>query len=367
VKKAESQVDVARAETVAARAYPNPTLSYQLLYGLQSPEYVNGTQHQVTLEQPVLIGGQRGAREAAADLDVRAARARAQADFHDIAQRVRASFVSLLAAEQRVHVLDDARADLERAKRIVEVRAQGGLMSDFDRVRTDMEAHALDAREAAARTEFDDASGRLASLVGLPNWRPRAVGALGEPARARPDSGNPVAAVPSVVAADKELSSARAQIDVAKSERWPTPVFGIGALFTTNGYALAGSLGLAIDLPLFDRNQGGMARAQAQEWAAERARNLAVADATTELARAEHALGAREQGLSDFERDVMARLPDMRRMAEDAYTSGRGTVLDLLDTLRTSTDLRLTEIDYLEARALARVDLLAAEGRIETD
>lgn len=364
---ARSQIAVAGADVVAAAAYPNPNLSYGVLAGIHEPGYVNGTQHQVTLEQPVLIAGQRGARRAAADLGVAAARAHADADREELAQKGRTLFVALLAAQERVQVLEEAEADILRARHVVEGRAQSGMMSQYDSIRIQVEAQTLAARLSAARTDRADASGHLATLVGLKDFAPRAEGRLATLAGApeSPSVAMDPSRLPRVVAASKETDGAEARIVVAKRERWPTPVVGVGAQFTTDGYTLAANLGIALDLPLFDRGQGPIARAEAEAELAQHSRDVVLAEAQTELTRAKSSLALRRRALVSFEADVMARLPELRRMAEIAYTSGRGSVLDLLDALRTITETRLSELDQLEAAAVAHIELLAAEGRAD--
>jgi len=261
-------------------------------------------------------------------------------------------------------VLEEAEADILRARHVVEGRAQNGMMSQYDSIRIQVEAQTVAARSSAARTDRADAAGHLATLVGLSDFVPHALGnlaALAGTSAATPVAVDP-ARLPRVLAAGKESDGAVARIDVAERERWPTPVVGVGAQFTTDGYTLAANVGVAFDLPLFDRGQGPIARAEAEAELARHSKELALAEAQTELARAKSSLALRRRALDSFETGVMARLPELRRMAEIAYTNGRGSILELLDALRTITDTRLSELDQLEAAALAQIDLLAAEG-----
>ena len=359
-----ARVGVAAAETVAARAYPNPTLGYELVAGLHGADYVNGTQHEITLEQPVLVAGQRGARRTAADRGVTAARARSRADYLTLVRDARTGFVALLAAQERLEVLDQALVDVAGAKQVVEGRAQSGMMSQYDTLRIDVELQALAARRDSVRADADDRAGQLSSLLGLPQLAPPAVGDLGKfrsVPTARVDS------LPNVAAARAEEAAATSQIDVARRERWPTPTFGVGALVTTNGYTFSGELSFSTDLPFFDRGQGPIARASAGAALAAHSRALAVAEAQAELGRAQRTLSERRQALDTFEHKVVARLPELRRMGEDAYRSGQGGILDLLDTLRTITDARVSRVDYQEAAARAEVDALAAAGVVDTE
>ena len=358
-------IAVAEAGLVGAGAYPNPTLSYGVLAGIHGVEYVNGTQHTVMLEQPFLVAGQRGARREAAQADVGVARAEARAGQHELAARARSLFVTLLAAEQRIKLLEQAEADLERAERVVVGRQQGGVMSAYDQSRIELETQAVAARAAEARGELDDASGRMAGLLALPGWHPRANGSLADALGPEASAAPSIERVPAVVVAEKAAESARSHIELARAERWPNPSLGAGAAFTTSGYTLAGSFGIAMDLPLFDRGQGAIARARAEAHGAMLERDVVRAEAQAENERAARALATHRRALESYERTVVARLPELTRMAEAAYASGRGTILDLLDTLRTINETRLVELEYQEATGLSAVDLFRAEGRAD--
>jgi cobalt-zinc-cadmium efflux system outer membrane protein len=57
-------------------------------------------------------------------------------------------------------------------------RAQAGAASEYDVVRMQVEAAASDARLADARMELLNSAGEIGALMGLPGWRPRAIGQL---------------------------------------------------------------------------------------------------------------------------------------------------------------------------------------------
>ncbi|WP_437875880.1 TolC family protein [Sorangium sp. So ce513] len=351
-----AEIDIAAAEVVGADLYPNPAISYGVTRTLDGEDTVNGTTHEVTVQQPIPVAGQLGARRSAAEHALAAARARAAASEVDAVRDARALFVALLAAQARAGVLEAARADLDRVGQVVEGRAQGGMMSRYDTLRIEVERASVAAQLDAARAEVEDASGRLAVHLGIPGWRPRAVGALDASPAPPPVA---VAALPSVRAARGDEAAALAAIDVAERERWPIPNVGVGALWTTRGYSFSGSLGVSLDLPLFDRGQGAIARAKAAARAAAAAREAVENETARDAERARALLALRRRTLQAFQRDVVARLPALREMAEDAYTSGRGSILDLLDTLRTHIEARLVEIEHQQSAMLAAVDVLA--------
>src|ERR1041384_4809227 len=71
-----ASIDVAAADRVTARAYPNPDISYGAVHLVSGMSTGAITQHQVVLDQPLLIFQQRRARLAVADLNVTAEQGR---------------------------------------------------------------------------------------------------------------------------------------------------------------------------------------------------------------------------------------------------------------------------------------------------
>lgn len=356
----QAAVDVAKAEVAVAGTYPNPRLGYFTYGGLVQSDYVNGSQHQLTLDVPLLVGGQVGARRAAAEAGVGAAQAQVTAARADLATQARILFVGLLAQQERVRVAKETLADVQRAKVVVEGRSQSGTMSAYDLLRVETDAQAKVAEVAQAEADEEDAARRLAVLLGQPGWRPRAVGAF-KPAAALPAPASP----PAVEAAKKDQQAAVARVGVAEREWLPTPVVSLGAFATTAGFGLAGYVGLSLDLPIANQGQGAVARANAEARAADLSRSATEAEAGAELSRAQRALEARRKALEGYQQTVAAKGPALRQMAEDAYKLGQGGVLDLLDTLRTLGEIRAAQVEYTERVLLAEIDVLSASGKVE--
>lgn len=363
-----SLIDVVESEVTEAGLLPNPAVVYQGFSHLAGTNTIDGTQQAVVFEQPLLLAGQRGARREAALGRLNAANASFESFFAQSAREARVRFVGLLASQERRTRLEVARDRLADVERIIRGRAAAGEMSRFDLARISIERSGLDARVAGARTELDAAAVELAALLGSPSWRPRALGSL-SPGSITTDASvlwaEAEESLPSLEAARREEAAARRGIDVARRERWPVPVVGVGSFITTEPESYAMIAGFEVPLPVFDRGQAAMQRAAA----AARSAQLAVAATTVEaratLERATEILATRRETLIAFERDVMDHLPDLRRMAEDAYRLGQSGVLDLLDVVRSQTDLQLTHVDQLAAVLEAEVDTLFAAGRIE--
>src|SRR5712691_11610702 len=106
-------IDVAAADRITARTYPNPDVSYgnvHLVSGLSTGAV---TQHQFVFDEPLLIFRQRQARLGAADLNVAAEQGRVAQTSAARRLQVRQAFATLLSRQQQLEVIQGSLADLE--------------------------------------------------------------------------------------------------------------------------------------------------------------------------------------------------------------------------------------------------------------
>lgn len=364
--RAESaRIDVAAAERVAAGVYPNPSLSYGGLALVQGPNTGAAWQHQIVLEQPLLLFGQRGAREDVADLNTRAEQARVSASLSDLALAVRQAFATLVSRQDRVRVLDESVAELSRLEQIVSGRQKAGDRSVYDVARIELEITALRVDLRNAKTDVEDESGRLAFLLGFPGWRPRAEGDL-EP-RQLPTGleqlwGTAQSQRPSIAAARAQEATARGGLTLARRERLPVPAVALGTLLTQRENSASLFFGLSLPLPVFDRGQGAIARATAEIRAGERTVEAELAETRADLERARAVYFRQRETLRDIEQQMVDKIPALRQMAEESYRGGNAGILELLDSFRSVKEIRLTHLAQREAVKLAEAALISVAG-----
>src|SRR6267378_197022 len=171
-------IDTAEAERITAGALPNPTVSYGRFTpsGGARTMFDGSQQQQATVDLPLLIGGQRGARIEAAEQGLLAARARVGLTGNELALRAADLFVGLQAAQEKASMLDESVAEIKRVVAIVSGRLDSGAASRYDLTRVEVELAGMNARLADARAELSDRSAGLAALLGASGWRPTAIG-----------------------------------------------------------------------------------------------------------------------------------------------------------------------------------------------
>jgi len=352
-------IDVTAADLVDAKLYPNPTLSLSTTNIVQGQDTFGHSQETVGLDVPILIGGQRGHRERAADARIAAKRAEVDVDQAKAELEIRRRFLVLLAAQEKVTALAAALDDARAVRAIVAGRQQAGAKSPYELERTDLALAALASKHDEAVTDAATASGNLAQAVGVPGWQPRAVGTFKPSEPAAPVTA-PGVDHPELVAGVAAQAAARSEQALAHAEAIPTPSLQLQGFGTTDPQGIALIVGVAIPLPLFDRNQGAIARARAQQHAAELEHAATTSELTSDLARAVAIEHARRVAVAQFEADAIERLPRVRTMAEASYRAGQGSIVELLDALDAITEARLRDIELVAAALDAELDVRAA-------
>ena len=362
-------IDAAEAERITAGALPNPTVSY----GRFSPSggantlFQGSSQQQTTLDMPLLIAGQRGARIEAADQGLSAARARVGLASNELTLRAADLFVGLQGVQEKVATLEESVSEIERVVAIVSGRLASGAASRYDLTRVEVELAGVAARLADARAETAEKSAGLAALLGAPGWRPGASGVpvpAGLPTSVAEWRESLIARNPQIVAARREEEAAQAALKRAERERWPAPVLSVGRTWTGDPFGAANFVGLSTEIPLSDAWRGLMAKAAADLRAAQRRREAIEAEVDVELRRLLNALAERRAALDRFHRNVGERIPALKQMAEDAYRLGRGSLLELIDAARSRLDARLTEVDLRTATVSQELRILGLTGRL---
>jgi cobalt-zinc-cadmium efflux system outer membrane protein len=241
---------------------------------------------------------------------------------------------------------------------LVSGRAAAGAKSPYDLERTDLALATLDIRLSDAKTDVLAASASLAEAVGIADWHPHAAGDF-RPGP-EPPAGDVSAAHPSLAKPRAVAEQARAEEELAHAEASPTPSLVVASYGTSGPFGVGLTLGVQWPLPMFDRNKGAIARAHASEAAARLDAQATSFELTSQLARSREVLAARRATLVAFESGAVERLPKIRTMAEDAYRSAQGGIVELLDALDAIDDTRLRDIDLVEAVLDAELDVRAA-------
>jgi outer membrane protein, heavy metal efflux system len=358
---ARARVSEAEGMREQAGLIPNPSLYASSentpLSGSQPFTFGNDTDDYVYLTQKIELGGKRSRRVAFASEKVGQMTIQSELAMHQLLARVATAYWMAAGStaidqlyKREVSTLDDI-VDYSRA------RVQKGATAEADLIRIQLESDRLkgQARLAAEQsrrslitlyremgaTDFPDSVVFTDRLDDLPELRP-------------PDFETVFRDRPEMRAAREGLKQAEANLDLQHANAVPDPQVMAGyKRFSGSGqYTGQNTLffGFQVPLPIFDRNQGQIAAAQAQVLGAKDA----VADQEiairAEVASALSDYGSRRLALLKVLPQMAQRAAESDQIAEGAYRLGGADILRFLDATRIDIETQVlfvqTLIDY---------------------
>ena len=369
LRVAEAERKAAEGEVRGARTYPfNPEVSASGGRETNPGDPGRGSAYDLSLDQTLELG-KRGPRIDAAEARLAAARARAD--------QVR---VGVLAAARRAYLLALAAGD--RLATVREAEAVAGELREFAAERlqlgagTQLESNVAAAAAGRARSDRLAAERRrrlalaeLAAAIGAPAGElPEPVGAfpLLPPPPGTPEEfvAHALATRPDLRAIRQERLAAAADLTLAKRFWIPDPTFGV-RWGRANHPPLEGSpqentffLGLTLPLPLFNRNQGGVAVATALDSRTSVLEQAQQQSVEREARAAYDAYRIAHEGALGFDRDVIDRIHENLELARESLRAGKISLLEFNVVRRDLVDTRL---GYLDALA----DLVEAHSALE--
>ena len=353
-----SELGFARADLLDAGLLTNPVLS--LLFP------IGPKQLEATLRWPVELLWQRPRRVAAARLAGDAVAEKLVSAGLDLVLSVRIAYADLSLAIDREQLAKEAASLLARIGTLTQSRLAVGDISRLEAraVEVDAARGTQDAERAAHDVTI--ARERLRALLGLPADAvfPSLADASAPTAECRPTPDllrEALVARPDVRAAEIGIEAAAAKLGWEKSR-----VLALTAVLDANGEGRDGfeaGPGLDLGLPLFNRNQGGRARAEAELQRAS-ASYLAVQHRVAlELREAAAQFDQAQQSLATWRTTITMPLQTNVAEAQAAFEAGDTSTLFVLEHTRRLADARLREREFEADRQRARARVERASGR----
>jgi outer membrane protein, heavy metal efflux system len=345
-------VDAANGRRLQAGAIPNPELSFELDNALGSGEFRGLRSAETTLQVSQLFEfrGKRETRLAAGTAETDNASWQLEALRLEILGDTATAFINVVGAQRRLQLYDEHIAALGRLLPLLQRRVEAGASSPAETARAQVAADLVRADRERAKGALAIARLELVTLMGAN--APANVQAIGNLS----SIGRPPALRLVLQSIDRlpqlaRWSAVRAQRDaeLALARLKPYPDLRVGAAWRhfndTDDNAVR--LNFAVPLPVFDRNVGGIAEAQA-------ARAKVDAEYATGKAALVLALGRAYETLTGSVREIdilrTAALPNARQAQqamESGYAQGRFSLLELLDVQNTLTQAGLRELEAL--------------------
>jgi len=337
------ELDLTRADLVQAGLLPNP----EFVYFWPAPD----KPFKFLIDFPIEAVWLRPMRLKATASENERAGARLTQLGLDLIRDTRLAYSDLRLAHDRVRVAERAVALRDRITQLAETRLKAGDASPLEVSTARIDALRAEQDLTGVRQEVTVAQEKLRLLTGLsaysfpivpeetpfePGAQPNVDELVAEAVATRPDA----------VAADRAAMAAAERLRIAKLG-W---VRFLGLLDATSGRNTGHEFGpaLRMTVPLFNRNQGGIARAEAELDQLERRRQT-VNDQIVQDVRTAHARVRQARAELEFlQRKTRPEVDIVLKRAESAFKEGNVTYLIVLEINR-----QLIDTDTREAQLYA--------------
>lgn len=362
---ARQRLAIAEGRLIQAGLRPNPTLDAE--YG--SPRLLGGEPESnlsVGVTQVFELGGKRSKRVMVARLELAQVRAEVLALERQFASEIRASYARAIAAGRQLDALDRLIAANDELVRITNERLKEGDVAPLELNLVRVETDKLRAQVIRTRADIESEMISLRALAGLETT---------EPLRLMPLPDRPPRLDLSMIEATEIALRERPDLQAARlgeelgtarirlAEGLATPNIAGTVKFSRNksiidlpeslGPNLAAinsdnelAVGVAIDLPVFNRNQGEIAAAVGERVQAQRQREFLEATIKRDVALAYRRYRAAAEALVLYATQILPRSEENLRSTRAAYSLGEFSVFDIIGEQRRLIE---SETGYNEA------------------
>ena len=357
------------ARALQAGLFPNPEIGVEVenFGGEKELRDFDSSETTGQLSQLIELAGKRSTRRRLASLGRGLAGWDYEAKRTDVLSETTQAFVDVLAAQERLSLMDELAGLSEQVLNTISERVKAGKVSPLEETRAGVSYSTSLIDLERARRRLEASRKRLAALWG--SGTPLFERVDGELERIAPI---PTAAQledlisknPDIARWTVEMEQRQVAVKLEKAGRVPdlTLSGGIRRFKETDDNAFV--MGLSVPLPLFDRNQGGVREAlQRQAKAAEeqRAAELIVLNA---LAGAYQELSTAYAEAKALQQDVLPGAQTAFDGTSEGYRQGKFGYLDVLDAQRTFFEARGRYIEALASyhKMKAQVERLTGTG-----
>jgi cobalt-zinc-cadmium efflux system outer membrane protein len=155
-----------------------------------------------------------------------------------------------------------------------------------------------------------------------------------------------LAAQPETALADADIRARAARVDVAKAERIPDVKVELLYHRLEASSANTVDVGLSLPLPLFNRNQGKLREARAEQAAAEARARMTQNELTTRLRESYLQLTGALASSRTLKTEILGKADTVLKTAEARYAAGDISLTEILPVRR---DWAAVQLSYLES------------------
>jgi cobalt-zinc-cadmium efflux system outer membrane protein len=358
LKAARTQIQQSQAEEITAAIRPNPVFTYDDLYiPIFSPSQLNATTLNNITEFDLGVsytferGHKRQARIQAARDQTAVTRSQVSDTERGLTFNVAQQFVGILLAKSNLQFATQDLASYQQTVNLSAEQYKAGAISEGDLLKIKLQLLQFQMDVSQAQLSLVQAFASLRALVGY-DALPSDYDVAGELAYAPLKLNQEDLQLkalqlrPDYIAAQQGVAAAKSQYSLAQANgmRNLTATFDYTHVSALNSAGLT----LNIEIPVFDRNQGEIARTHFAISQAQETKTSVEETVMTDVANAYQAFKTGDQVVQLYLSGYLKQAEDSRDISEYAYKRGAASLLDFLDAERS---YRATQLAYRQALA----------------
>lgn len=380
---ARAGVDAAEADRVAAGKRPNPVLSVDSagypVFETAKPGYWVGQEFTVRVDQELELAGRRILRTAVADAARQAAGLTADDQARQLALEVKRAYLAVVLAQADRTVAQASQDEIDRVIGLNQARFAQGEISGAEVRRLQVERLRFVEDVFAADLAVRNARSALLALLDAPRLdqaleltdglKAPAVDSdvallTAGPAQADGVVAQALAQRPDLQGAKTTQSQSDTTTRLQRALR--TPNLTLGGGYQNNFGSDGVVVGVTVPLPFFNRNEGGIARAEAERRAADARLASTTLAVRLDVQRALNAVETNRARVNYIEREYLTNAQESRDIVLASYRLGVANLIDFLDAQRAFRDTQRIYNRALFDQRVSLFELTAAVGRPES-
>jgi cobalt-zinc-cadmium efflux system outer membrane protein len=366
-------IGMAKADEITAKLRPNPNLNNQTLqltdagHFPPSTKWSDNVNRQVwwQLTKPIQWPAQRKYKIASATQNIAVANNTYQENVRNLSFNVGNSWVSTWVLKKKLSLLQESKTNLDTLVKINELRFKNQVITQTDLVRTQV---LLQQYNLQLTSFFQDYNNELQTLKLLTG----ATGSVDIDTSSQVESLLPTTTLDSLISQSREnrsdvmlvkssIEQNSNNIKYQKSLSWPQPELGV-IYNPQNAVPYVGFFG-TISVPIFDRNQGQIKKAEIQKAQAEQELQATQLQVQTDVSTAYRTYEVQQRNVQQYQ-GILQQSQQILDNVKYAYLRGGTTIIDFLDAQRSWYDTRLLYYDALQSYYQSYLQLLFVTGLI---
>ena len=347
VEAARLEVGVAEADRIGAGLRPRPGLTVSAENLRLSGETPASRLHEygISVAQPIELGNRKALRMEVAERTVSISEARLTEVLRRQLFDVKRTYYESVLARVLLEIEQENRDNFEGLVKFNTVRFEEGYIAEGDLLKVRLERTKFDFAVANAQLALRRAKIRLLELIGERDFERAVRLEISNRLQAPPVDLNLMQLKETALVNRPEIKVAEAELALAQSSIKLERSRAKGEVTPYGGYKRVGVdntllAGVTVPLPIGNRNQSGIARAEAEQKVAETSLSFVRNRTLAEVDAAYRAYETAREQVRAYEAGLLKQADESREIQLGAYQEGATELITLIEAQKTRTEVR---------------------------